>query len=74
MNEELTQKVFIWILRIISLSMLLAMILVTKSCVDGVHVHDYSGWIHECEIAGGVAHDGVCYDPSALIDMSDRNE
>lgn len=76
MNKELTAKVFIWCGRLILMAWLLAMTLLVKSCVEGseINLQDYTGWIHDCEMSGGVAFGGVCYDPSALIDMSDQDE
>lgn len=43
------------------------MVSIIVRAADGITVIHYDGWRHRCEAAGGVAHDGVCFDPSALV-------
>ena len=51
--------------------MLVGIGFIANSCKDQLSITDYTGWKHDCEAAGGVTYDGMCFDPSALVDMGD---
>ena len=67
MNERFDR----WIQTIIICMMLAFVAFTTKQCTNelgsSISVIQYDGFKNNCEIQGGVVHDGKCFDSEALI-------
>ena len=68
MNET-KLKILHRTLNIIVLIMILMIVLNVNSCADNMTVTNYDGFIHECEKAGGIVKDQLCWDTSVLVNM-----